>query len=83
MRMILAIIVINIGICLMFVCICNEVTDKDIHEAVDKGVQCMDGLNKHLKVAGCCGRCEECARKILRQAMSQKYYSSEMALLPT
>jgi len=66
----------------MFVCICNEVTDKDIHEAVDQGVKCMDGLNKHLQVAGCCGRCKDCARKVLYQAMSQKCCNNEMALSP-
>jgi len=53
----------------MYVCVCNTVTDSQIHQAISQGVQNMDDLKRCLKVATCCGRCSECANKILTQAL--------------
>ena len=56
----------------MFVCICNEVTDKQIHNAVEEGVvstyQC---LTKTLDVGTCCGKCKSCAKDVLREAIQK------------
>jgi len=49
----------------MYVCICNSVTDRQIREARDDGACSLEALGRELKVATCCGRCAECAEKIL------------------
>lgn len=55
----------------MYVCICNKVTDKQIHQAVEEGVCSMQGLTEELNVASCCGKCKSCARKEMRKAMKR------------
>lgn len=42
----------------MYVCICNDVKEKQIKTALVSGVDTMDGLKKALDVATCCGCCE-------------------------
>ncbi len=49
----------------MYVCICNSVTDRQIREARESGVRSLEALGRKLKVATCCGRCADCAKKIL------------------
>lgn len=55
----------------MYVCICNSVTERDIRLAVDNGVRSMEALGDELKVSTCCGRCADCARRILDQALAE------------
>ena len=55
----------------MFVCICNQVTDKQIRQAAEEGVTNLETLSAELKVGTCCGKCKSCARKILRQAVQE------------
>ncbi len=55
----------------MYVCICNAVTDRDIREAVERGIHSFEGLRRELKVATCCGRCEACARNTLAEARAR------------
>lgn len=59
----------------MFVCICNQVTDKQIRQAAEEGVTDLEALSAELKVATCCGKCRSCARKILRQAAQDNAYA--------
>lgn len=54
----------------MYVCICNSVTDRQIREAREKGARSIEALGRELKVATCCGRCAECAEKILCEKAS-------------
>lgn len=49
----------------MIVCICNNVSDRDIHSAVRSGVTTINGLRDELGVSACCGKCRSCAKKIL------------------
>ena len=42
----------------MYVCICNEVKEKQIKAAIASGIDTMDGLKDTLDVATCCGCCE-------------------------
>lgn len=41
----------------MFVCLCHAVTDKEITQAIDSGVQTVADLMDELKVATQCGGC--------------------------
>ncbi|MCG8325898.1 MAG: (2Fe-2S)-binding protein [Thiotrichales bacterium] len=56
----------------MYVCVCNAVTEKDIHTAALRGVQTLDGLNNELDVGKCCGCCCETAEECLNQALTGK-----------
>jgi bacterioferritin-associated ferredoxin len=49
----------------MFVCICNAVTDREIRQVADLGIQTLDQLRECLGVAACCGKCEGTARALL------------------
>jgi bacterioferritin-associated ferredoxin len=54
----------------MYVCVCNAVTDGQIRDAAGRGVHSMEALCSQLKVASCCGRCSDCARKVLHGAIA-------------
>jgi len=65
-------ITLNWGFVNMYVCICHAVTDNQIREAVHHGgIQDFDDLSEKLKVATCCGRCADCAHKVLNQALGE------------
>jgi bacterioferritin-associated ferredoxin len=49
----------------MYVCICQEVTDRQIRQAVEEGASTMRHLRKDLGVAACCGRCAPHAKALL------------------
>ena len=51
----------------MFVCICNGVTDRDIHRAIEGGDRNFRQVSKSLGVASQCGSCEELAREIIEE----------------
>lgn len=53
----------------MYVCICNAVTEQDIHDTVAEGSSSMRELRERLGVGACCGRCGSCARGVLRDAL--------------
>lgn len=52
----------------MYVCVCNKVTDRQIRDAAARGVSTMDELAAQLRVATCCGRCRDCANRVLNEA---------------
>mgnify|MGYP000017659440 FL=1 len=54
----------------MYVCICNQVTDREIHGAARLGVSTMDELADTLGVGTCCGQCRDCAKQVLAEAVS-------------
>ncbi|MGO4152751.1 MULTISPECIES: (2Fe-2S)-binding protein [Cupriavidus] len=54
----------------MYVCICNQVTDREIHGAAHLGVSTLDELAETLGVGTCCGRCRECAQQVLCEGVA-------------
>ncbi|MBO9471370.1 (2Fe-2S)-binding protein [Endozoicomonas sp. G2_2] len=56
----------------MYVCVCNAVTDCQIRDAFCEGACSMRELRKRLGVAGCCGRCAQCARDLLNECRQQQ-----------
>lgn len=52
----------------MYVCICHEVTERDVIHAVKEGASSVEDLRNKLNVASSCGRCEEFAEKCIRSA---------------
>lgn len=57
----------------MYVCVCNRVTDHQIREAASGGVSSMAELTAQLKVASCCGRCRDCAERVLDAAVAEAW----------
>jgi bacterioferritin-associated ferredoxin len=49
----------------MFVCVCHAVTDRDIHEAVDGGVEHVDQLEELCGVGTGCGTCKATAQQLI------------------
>jgi bacterioferritin-associated ferredoxin len=54
----------------MIVCVCQRVSDRDIHRAAADGVHCFEDLQRATGVSTCCGRCEDCARETLDAAVA-------------
>jgi bacterioferritin-associated ferredoxin len=55
----------------MYVCICHGVSDSVIEQAVENGATTMKALNTELNVASQCGKCCQCAKKILNKKLMQ------------
>lgn len=62
----------------MYVCVCNQVTDHEIRRAVDDGADSMTVLQSTLKVATCCGRCHDCAKRVMNQALADQCMACDM-----
>lgn len=55
----------------MIVCICNNVSDRAIRRAVASGMTTMGELRRNLGVATCCGKCDSCARQVLKTCLAE------------
>lgn len=53
----------------MIVCICNNVSDRKIRQAVEEGMTSMSQLRDNLEVGTCCGKCNACAKRVLRECL--------------
>lgn len=53
----------------MIVCVCNNVSDRKIRQAVDAGMSTMVELREHLEIGTCCGKCHPSAKRILRDCL--------------
>ena len=53
----------------MYVCICNNVTERDIEQAVRGGARSVDCLVRELGVSSCCGQCRCFADNVLNEAL--------------
>lgn len=56
----------------MIVCVCNNVSDRKIRQAVEDGATTLFELRAQLNVGTCCGKCHSCAKEVLREAVSDK-----------
>ncbi len=55
----------------MYICICKQVTDKQIREAVSNGASSFSDVQTKLGVATQCGECKNHARQCVRQGRNQ------------
>ena len=55
----------------MYICICKQITDTQIHQAVDNGATTLDEVSKQLGVATQCGKCRRCARNMIRRKVAE------------
>lgn len=55
----------------MYICLCNAVTDHDIHREAAGGVRSFAELQARTGCSDCCGCCEAEARACLQLAVEQ------------
>jgi len=51
------------------VCVCNAVTEREIHLATTQGARTLRDLRHSLGVTAECGRCARCAHDCLKSAL--------------
>jgi bacterioferritin-associated ferredoxin len=51
----------------MIVCVCNNISDREIRQAAELGITSMAELYKELGVGTCCGKCVSYAREVLHE----------------
>jgi bacterioferritin-associated ferredoxin len=55
----------------MIVCVCNNISDREIRQAVELGISSMAELHRELGVGTCCGKCVSYAREVLHAQLDQ------------
>lgn len=65
----------------MIVCVCNNVSDRKIRQAVDDGVTTMSELRTEFGVGACCGKCHSCAKQVLREALAESAEAAQPVML--
>ena len=61
----------------MIVCVCNNVSERQIRRAVDAGLTTMPQLREELGVGICCGKCHSCAKTVLREHLEDGMRESQ------
>ena len=64
----------------MYVCICNEVTDKEIKKATSTGICSMKELRSNLNIGTSCGKCSRHAKGLLNEYLTS---DTQLTLQPT
>jgi len=59
----------------MYICVCNAVTEKQIHAAAQNGVSSLDQLKAETGCATGCGQCSEMAEQILQSKQPKVPFS--------
>ncbi len=54
----------------MIVCVCNNISDREIRQAAELGLSSIDELQRDLGVATCCGQCKDCACQVLDEHLA-------------
>ncbi len=67
----------------MIVCICNNISDRQIRQAVNSGMASMSELRNQLGVATCCGKCHSCAKQVLRECLDDASNAQPIMLFNT
>jgi bacterioferritin-associated ferredoxin len=52
----------------MYICICNAVTERQVKECARAGARTLEALALELGVGAGCGRCRDCAARVLEEA---------------
>lgn len=55
----------------MIVCICRNIPERKIRQAVDAGMTTMPQIRDSLGVGTCCGKCHSCAKRVLRECLEE------------
>ncbi|GGK55505.1 (2Fe-2S)-binding protein [Amphritea balenae] len=63
----------------MYICICSNITDSEIKQAVENGARDVRDLNRELCVGGTCGKCTRAARQVIHSHLNQENTSCAAA----
>jgi len=66
----------------MIVCVCNNISDREIRQAVDLGISSIAELRKELGVGTMCGTCVSYAREVLHDHIDSKTTITELRRTP-
>jgi bacterioferritin-associated ferredoxin len=66
----------------MIVCVCNNISDREIRQAVDLGLTSMADLYKELGVGTCCGKCVSYAREVMNEHLESNTTVTELRRTP-
>jgi len=66
----------------MIVCVCNNISDREIRQAADLGISSIAELRKELGVGTMCGTCVSYARAVLHEHIDSKTTITEVRRLP-
>ena len=58
------------GFVVMYICICNAITDRQIVQAAQQGARSSDDLAQGLGVGLGCGRCTSCALALVQETVA-------------
>ncbi|MGI1678494.1 MAG: bacterioferritin-associated ferredoxin [Cellvibrionaceae bacterium] len=64
----------------MYVCLCNNVTDRAIKRSVRNGAENLQAVQNELGVANQCGRCACLANDIIHETLDDLYANNSQAL---
>ncbi len=67
----------------MIICVCHNVSEKKIREAVDSGARSMPQLREQLNVGTCCGKCNSCAKTVLRECLEDGLREAQPLMFET
>ena len=56
---------------IMYICICNAVTEREVRECARRGCCSLAELSVELGVGTSCGRCRPAASEILNESQAQ------------
>jgi bacterioferritin-associated ferredoxin len=66
----------------MIVCVCNNVSDRQIRKAVDAGMDSMLEMRLQLQVGTDCGKCHSCAKRVLRESLEDARQEQPLLFQP-
>jgi bacterioferritin-associated ferredoxin len=62
----------------MFVCLCHNVTDGDIRQAMrEHGLCSLREVRAHMGVASQCGRCAQCAKSVIATELGRQAQAAQ------
>ncbi|MDG6093890.1 (2Fe-2S)-binding protein [Acetobacter sp. AN02] len=66
----------------MFICSCNALTDKDVHQAIADGATRMQQIYEARKCQARCGNCVPGVLCLLKKALQEKKAAAATAPVP-
>ena len=62
----------------MYICICNQVTDTQIREEIERGAHSVRHLRESLGVTNQCGKCGNCVKQCVKEHKDMPFISEEL-----
>ena len=53
-----------------YACLCNQVTDGEVIDAIEAGARCVDSVMAHCRAGGDCGNCHPTIEDLIEESMN-------------